>query len=485
MRSVNNRKKLTSKKVSAMKITLNNLRDKITDSNNLEESLALTHAYASLLHSIDIGKYDDPELEQQLIERFKISQHMCSKLSYPIPDKDALHIITEAYNFGGHTRLMEMLASMHETSADLLVTRNIAPRALERISKVVGNINILKKTTYEEKINEIIEIASKYKKIVLHIHANDILSVIACGVLKNILPIKIYLVNHADHAFTLGSFVADYYFELSKHGHQINEQKNISGKISLLGIPLKEKKTDATKINPGNSQLKFLSSGSGFKYTPFRGDDIRPLIIKILTIYQGATITIIGVNPLFNYWWWPLKLRFMDRLKLVRFLPYEKYLEASHEADFFIDSYPFPGGTAFAEQVLEGKRGIGLISKIQGYSPADKLKRKTPEEVISCINNYDEHGIINDIISFNGFSAVKERYISCLYNDKPVTEFPEYMPSWTGDSNYLEYKGVIFTPIDLHTIKYLMKHEIVYFLKIIKKMSLINKIYIAYALIIK
>lgn len=106
----------------------------------------------------------------------------------------------------------------------------------------------------------------------LHIHFDDIAAVIACGLVKRTQPLQVYFVNHADHAFTYGSSVADYYFQLSSYGARLDRLKSIAGQTSFLGIPVAGIKPEISPAAAKNTPaLKFFSSGSAMKFRPFAG----------------------------------------------------------------------------------------------------------------------------------------------------------------------------------------------------------------------
>ena len=53
---------------------------------------------------------------------------------------------------------------------------------------------------------------------------------------------------------------------------------------------------------------------------------------------------------------------------------YDEYLRLTGGSDYYIDSHPMPGGTAFVEQFLKGKPCIGLKSKFFGYFLSGHIK---------------------------------------------------------------------------------------------------------------
>lgn len=458
-----------------MKTLLQPLREKVLTGQVLNESLKAAEVYGSLLHMIDIGQYDDPQIEISLTSR--AYDELPALIEQEIK-KDCLHIITEAFIIGGHTRLMEKLGSMHSNQPDLLITRRVDEKARPRLNEMFSEVYEIASDNPLDAVVKIRDICARYQRIVLHIHFDDIATVIACGLVKKVRPLNIYFVNHADHAFTYGSSIADFYFQLSTYGARIDRTKTIAGKTSFLGIPIAGiKAQDTLPVEDNPTALNFFSSGSALKFRPFRGANMSALISRLLTQWPQGTFTLVGIKFAGNMWLWPLKLRFGKRLKVLRLLPYDQFISYAREADFYVDSYPFPGGTAFAEQVLSGKRSIGLTSSVQGYSPADKLKRQSIEEVVNTIKHYDDQGAYEEIISVNGYDQVKARYLACLYAGEESPLDMETLVPWTGDIDYLRADKSIFMPFYPLVMKYVYTHHRKLFWGIYFRFSPFNKTY--------
>ena len=483
-----------------MRTLLQPLRESVLSGQDLNASLKAAEIYGSLLHMIDIGVYDDPDVERNLIQRV---EEVLPPIVMPVSDenrsrKDSLHIISEAFIVGGHTRLMEKLGQMHPVKPDVLITRKADVKAKLRFNDIFAEVHEIAPTDLLDAVVKIRDICADYQRIILHIHFDDIAAVVACGLVKNTYnsslsdnkpePVQISFVNHADHAFTYGSSVSDYYFQLSSYGARLDLSKQIAGQTSFLGIPIAdvtsqsktENKPESVPVNNSatpNQPLHFFTSGSAMKFRPFRGANMSPLISRLLNKWPNATFTLVGINFAGNVWLWPLKLRFGKRLQVLRLLPYDQFIARSKEADFYVDSYPFPGGTAFAEQVLAGKRGIGLTSNVQGYSPADKLKKQHVEQVVATIEHYNADGVFDEIVSINGYQAVKARYLACVYDNQPSLLNMETLVPWTGDTDYLRVRNSIFMPVYPMVMQYVYHHHRELFWQIYWRFSLFNKTY--------
>lgn len=423
-----------------MKKLMADLQSRIFSEVDLGESLDIATQYGNLLWFADIGIYDAPAIERNLIERCLGEINNCT---FERQDDCAsvVHVISEPLLTGGHTRLMEKLAGMHEDSVDLIISRCASACAETRVKGFFSKTSKVSADGPLEVVIQLVKLLFSYEKIVLHIHPDDICSVVACGVVKRLFDKEVFFVNHADHVFSYGTSVADYYFELSSYGSRLDLKKTISGKKSFLGIPvISGKASQNLGLTPTKDQeLLFVSAGSDIKYKPNKGKDLFALVSHILDVYSSARFLVIGTNLKTSYWWWPLKIKYRGRLEIRAHLEFDEYRKAVADADYYVDSHPIPGGTAFAEQYLGGQRCVGLVSPIQGYSPADKLKRTNVEEVLHCIKNYQHSdSIFAEIETVNGLENVKQRYLSCLFGGQSSENLLDASNEWAGDVTFFK-----------------------------------------------
>jgi hypothetical protein len=434
----------------------------IRETADLNQALALACAYGNLLWFADVGIHDAPLIEADLIERC-LSMSDTGSVAALNECGEVLHVVSEPFMTGGHTRLMEKLASMHAEPADLLISRQAAPDAKAQVCRFFDKTRVVSASCPVDALAEMVGLLSGYKKVVLHIHPDDILVVIACGVAKRLSGLEVFFVNHADHVFSYGSSVADYYFELSGHGRRFDLTKCIQGRKSFLGIPLNMPRAQmAGDFKPTTqAALLFISAGSDIKYKPRKGFSIFKLVARILDDYPASTFMVIGSDVKKAFWWWPLKLRYGSRLSIRAHLDFQEYSKLVAKADFYVDSHPLPGGTAFAEQFVKGQRCVGLISPVQGYSPADRLKRADINAVMESIADYRfDKETFFAIEKVNAYDSVKERYLKCLYDGQLCVNPLDLDGNWAGDAAFFEeQKGSLNVDIALDTFLLLSRFE--------------------------
>ena len=197
---------------------------------------------------------------------------------------------------------------------------------------------------------------------------------------------------------------------------------------------------------------------------------------------RDFSINVIGVDLIRNYWWWFIKLKFFNRLKLYKSLPYEKYMEITKKADCYIDSHPMPGGTAFVEQFLNGIPCIGLKSFFFGYTPLEKVKKENISEIIEMIQNPPSDKEIKEIqklvFDVHGFSQVKNRFRNTI---------EEYGTFENPMLNYIENQELIFfyykkTNLSVDFIRFLYKHNRFLYFKVLFSLNFLSiiKSFISY-----
>jgi len=100
-------------------------------------ALAQAQVYGALLWAVDLDIYEAAALERHLVAQ-------CTSLvTVPVASgtsRGCLHVVSEPYLQGGHTRLMERLAHMHEGPVDLLVARSAKPQVIERLNDYFAHI---------------------------------------------------------------------------------------------------------------------------------------------------------------------------------------------------------------------------------------------------------------------------------------------------------------------------------------------------------
>ncbi|MBO7644943.1 MAG: hypothetical protein J6S57_01400 [Alphaproteobacteria bacterium] len=322
--------------------------------------LAKQAADFAVMHTTDI--FSSPIVEEPFIT---LAQKIKIPLSKKYTPKTTLHVMTESYTSGGHTRCVERWAQQmtkYKHSCVILRQHADIPKQLGQIMRDSGGELIVfnPNETIVHSAMRVRELASKYELIVLHIHMNDPISLVAFGTTEFTRPVIFF--NHADHAFWVGVSISDWVADLNYNRNQLTLKSRGTNRASVLGIPadntklLKISKTDARKKLglPLDKKIIF-SSGQPTKYDPLGHPDFSDLIQDVIKQDKNILFYIAGANK--NAIFWPKMLRkYPNNLFLTGRLDYATeypmYLAAS---DLVIDSFPVGGETAVIDAVKAGK----------------------------------------------------------------------------------------------------------------------------------
>ena len=416
-----------------------------------ETNVAIKASYdlGNILWQNNLGIFSLPELEEHLINRLITRNDQANYKLNPSTSKNGgeyLFIVTEIYSTGGHSRLLENLVSfLPEKSADLIYTQTIDVKVRHKINSLFRTISSVDSNkTDDSNIIFLSRIISGFKNVFLLIHPYDINSVISCGLAKKLNPcLKIFFVNHSDHTFTYGETVSDFWFQISAHGRRIDFGRKLQCSISYLGIPIQTNnyKNLVSKFKDGDL---ILSCGSYLKYKPTSNGSIIHLIECLLKKYKNSNVKIIGVRIFRDYWWWSLKFKYWKRLKLYSSLPFTDYINACKDAKLYIDSHPFPGGTAFAEQFFMGNKiCTGLVSRFNGYTPLERFKFESPTKVIDNLSEIDINEFSKmyfDLKEIHSFNNVKRRFLDTIKGE--CHDFPSTLNKLSNVTDVKKIKKV-------------------------------------------
>ncbi|MBY0574139.1 MAG: hypothetical protein K2P84_10695 [Undibacterium sp.] len=350
----------------------------ILHAKGFEQAMAGARFLGELLWKNNIGCYQLIALEQQLLEKY--SDLFTAPMVLPSEKKtDFLHVLTKAYDTGGHTRVVErFISSEGLKNSAVLVTEKVDPLTSQRLALAKNGLHVLpKQNTSLAKIKLILRQCALARTVILHIHPNDIETVFAVALAKLFFGTTVLLYNHADHVFSFGLGVADRVLELSYFGWALRAQRQSLQRSYFIGIPLKltTLKTRATMTD----KPYLASAGTAYKYQPSLGYSF-PHFAKKICEKTAFPLFLIGPKPQ-QYWWWSSWLRSKGQIQFTGKMPYTTYLPFIEQASAYIDSFPMTGGTGFTEVLCLGVPCFGVLTGAHGYSPADQLKSATIEQL--------------------------------------------------------------------------------------------------------
>lgn len=410
-------------------------RNLIFREDRLKDKLALAEAYGSIMMLNHLGVYQDDEVEKELVDRL----HSNFEGHQDIADagrSEICYVVTELLTNGGHSKLL-MSYARALGKGDLLVLSKFEPGSFRNpdlfYSIIHENVDVL----------DLVVRLSKYRKVVLLVHPNDIISISASAVSKILYGTQVILVNHADHLFCYGLNIADFVCEVSFFGLKLNQKFRKTNSV-YVGIPVDVERLDFLVRPVDVKNYHFLSVGSNIKYEPYGFHSFPAVVDFILKNNNNVKFTIVG--PKFSdFWWMKLRFKYPRRLSLIKRVPYNLYEGLFLNTDLYIDSFPMTGGTALPEARSFGVAVTGLLTGSSGYSPTDYLKSDSVSSLCESLSDFlggsgalhaDNNSTIflNEMVGFHSFKCFELRLQNMnLVEDVQIPDFSKSV-----DINYFE-----------------------------------------------
>lgn len=408
---------------------------KIRNEQNIEKAFLLSEWSARFLFLNRCGIYRCDFLEQVLIK--KITHKITLGLE---PKKTELHVASEIYSHGGHTRLLQTLVKNSLMPVDVLFTRVGEHQSFNFFDACGGHVFKLQSKSAIDSVQEICNTLSQYEKIIVHIHPDDIICSVALSLLKRHRPEQIIVfINHSDHAFSVGLESASVVYELSMYGWALRDARRTNKKSSFIGIPITPEPFKPFALK---SEGLILSGGASFKFKPSLGVSLPRIIDQMLGEIPNARVLIIGPKPL-DYWWWALRVKYRGRIMIREVMPHADYLDFLQKTAVYVDSLPVTGGTGFTEALINGANISGVIGPVSGYGLSDMLSAPDVEGFLNTVRSLIENDPVSlqkqetarlQAKSFHSVINVRKRLDKSIQRkicfSPPKELIPTQMPLW-------------------------------------------------------
>lgn len=360
--------------------------------SNPEAVLGAGATLGRLLWANPVGPVEDEALEVALHDRFGASfARAADSAGIEARSVDRLHVISEAFDFGGHTRLLEEILAIQarQGSVAVAVTTSMTARFAERCSEIGAPVHRLNGSLVD-RATSLIAIGRRARRVMLHIHPDDLGAAIAARVLSNEGREVVFL-NHADHLFGFGHGAATVVAEIGGFGWRLTSERRTARAQHFLGIPappLQRPTDDATARTMADGPI--LSVGSAHKYRPDGSHDF-PAFLMTLMSRTDRPVELIGPSP-DDPWWQPVLARYGNRLRILSTLPFEATLARLANAACYVDSFPITGGTAMTQGLMAGKTVFAPPYPAGGYSLADALRAPSIQAMTQQILDFLSSG---------------------------------------------------------------------------------------------
>ena len=335
---------------------------------NLELATAWCRYGARVAWWLCPGFFQSPEMEQLLgeIGRKSAMPAMPPTASMGAPTR-FLHLMTQAYETGGHTRAVSRwieICAQYAPSEhhSILISKqgdDPLPGWLAHSAQSTGGdiFRLPPMPSWLQMAAEVRSKSSEFDVIVLHVHPDDPLPNLAFYD----RPRPVIFFNHADHAFTLGMDVAGIVADIRKAGHDLSSSLRAARPHKvLLPIPL----TDGPKSSTGKAEARrklglptnapiALTIGDLFRFKPGMGLSF-PAALKAICAQDPRVLVIaVGFSASESGELSELNQSTAGRFQSVGVVVDPEILELYYSAaDVYLDCFPYGSLTSVLDAAL-------------------------------------------------------------------------------------------------------------------------------------
>lgn len=322
------------------------------------------------------------------------------------PFKRILHVMTQAEGVGGHARFaLRWVQNDESRSHDLVLTRQRAPlppALQEAIRSQGGRLRSIRggpRRDLVARAAELRQLLSGYDAAVLYLHPYDVVSLMALAGPGQRPPTV--FVNHADHAFWLGTSVADLVACIRETGIDlcVDRRRVPRDRCVLLPIPMEEvepsSSQEAAKRELGlpSTAVVLVSVATAYKYEPIDDFDFLKLVTPVLATHPNAVLVAVGPHgPR-----WAEAGRELGG-RIVAPGPQADLKRFYDAADVYLDSYPVSSVTSLLEA---GSLGVPVV----------RLRPYRGEEAVLCANDPALKGLSGEAADAGTYTALLSRLV--------------------------------------------------------------------------
>ncbi|WP_155831212.1 glycosyltransferase 61 family protein [Hyphomicrobium sp. 802] len=359
------------------------------------------------------GMFFSAEIESLLVEMAKkITPFRARQAKQAGGPERVLHVLTQGYNIGGHTRLVWRWIEKDSSRQHSVVLTQQGewpkPHCLDMAASKSGGKLVLLECSKNllQLAQELRDIGEQFDYIVLHQHPFDVVPFLAWGSGIDRPPIIHF--NHADHVFWIGASLVDINAEYRASGQKISIARRGLGDRQIMRLPiplpnpltrLRSKAEAKVQLGIPADDFLALTVASELKFHPIHAFDYARVHGPLLGRCEKLRFLVVGPSPHADYWK-NLYASSGGRIQAVGTQgSTDVYLEA---ADIYLDSTPIGSLTSMLEAALAG---IACVS----WRP---YKPEAPEAVLAC----DDIAFGSLPITFNEYGPYLDHVETCLNN---------------------------------------------------------------------
>ncbi len=440
---------------------INEIEMYLADENDTEKKLRNVSLISLLYATCVTGIYSSNRLESLIAN---IGKAIVCKPYNPPQNNRILHVLTRGASYGGHSVLACNFIkwdTCHESSVVFtdMIKEEIPSIFMDAVSESGGTVYTLD-GGYIDKAKKLLELSKNYKAIVLHMHMNDVVPVLAYSNANWNTPV--FFCNHADFRFSLGYSVADKVLNITKYDIEknyryrgISKEKNeflFFPNLGDIGSTEIIKDIREKYDIPQNKRL-VVSMGADYKFKTVLNWSFIEFVEKLLSQVDDIYYVIIGADPSKDEWI-SLNTRTNGRARALGILSKNDAESLIAESCLYISSFPMiSSGAKTAE-----KYGIpnllllitGRAREYYGTNIANSIEELI-EKSVDALENGAERYLGNDKIEDMSKGRWQETWNNVLeetkdhsyytFEEHRIIETQEYLdyemmrddaPSWIG-----------------------------------------------------
>ena len=326
----------------------------LTKEKNLRKRAKIACNLLAKASAYGLGIYSSMELEKPFLD---LAKTITTKKNIQYEHDSFLHVMTTAYQTGGHTRVVERwidISPLNQKHSIILLNQgdSICPKKIYDITQEhSGSLIILNEKNIVTRAEKLREIAQSYEYIVLHIHMDDPTAIIAFGTNEFTRPVILF--NHADHTFWCGISIADMIADIRDNNFTLKNrggQNSFTIRIPFESNPLiqnypKSQKQSRIDLGLPLDKKIILTVGGKHKYVPFAGHEFCNTLSKIIMSKDDVVCYGIGPSPDIGEW-----NKYKRRFIALGEIAYgEQYFDYINACDIFVNSFPIGGATTMLD----------------------------------------------------------------------------------------------------------------------------------------
>lgn len=353
---------------------------------DLEGVLRSATVAANYAWRAPIGSLTDPDLER-LVTSAARGGDASPRVDSARSDGRVLHVLSEAYDLGGHTRLAWRWMHNDPRRSDVALTNQDgpAPEPLRRSAAASGGqLHDLRANSSDlgARATALRGLMDQADVVVHHVHPYDAVA-LAAAQLPGPRP-PIIVENHADFTYWLGlgcaDVLADHRVRAQRLSHELRGVRY--ERLGLLPLPVDDPPVaQAVEGTAARMQLGLrpedivaVSVASAPKMSAVWGQGFDALLAQVLSAHPRLKVVLVGPPP--RGVWAALAARFHGRLFPLGVVADPAPWYAA--ADIYLNPYPLPGGTSVLEAAISGLPVVSLRDMTGRYGHAELYQADSP-----------------------------------------------------------------------------------------------------------